>query len=84
MTALGLTLLPLPLSCAAMMRRHSSLTLLIEAHCGLEPDEEFARHFTQRRAMAVRHAMERIASSIDEPEGTTPLPGGTTSGGEPV
>ena len=53
--------LPSIRSVVAMLLRHTSLTLSIEAHCGLEPDHDFARHFTQRRAMAVRHAMERIA-----------------------
>jgi hypothetical protein len=43
-----------------MLRRHTGLSLSIEAHCGLEPDQDFARHFTQRRAMAVRQAMESV------------------------
>jgi len=40
---------------AMLLKRHPSLTLSIEAHCGLEaPTRAFARGFTRRRAESVR------------------------------
>ena len=48
-----------------MLRRHTALTLSIEAHCGLEAGEQYAEHFTRRRALAVRRAMERSRPASD-------------------
>jgi outer membrane protein OmpA-like peptidoglycan-associated protein len=44
-----------------MLRRHQGLSISIEAHCGLEAQARFAEHFTRRRAMAVRRALEKCA-----------------------
>ena len=44
-----------------MLRRHRGLSISIEAHCGLEAQARFAEHFTRRRAMAVRRALEECA-----------------------
>jgi len=44
-----------------MLRRHQDLSISIEAHCGLEAQARFAEHFTRRRALAVRRAMEECA-----------------------
>ena len=44
-----------------MLRRHQGLSISIEAHCGLEAQARFAEHFTRRRALAVRTAMEQCA-----------------------
>mmetsp|Transcript_152593 Transcript_152593/g.292209 ORF Transcript_152593/g.292209 Transcript_152593/m.292209 type:complete len:360 (+) Transcript_152593:52-1131(+) len=42
---------------AALLKKHTSLTVSIEAHCGLEaPSHSFARHFSRRRAESVRQA----------------------------
>ena len=47
----------------AMLRRHTQLRLSLEAHCGIEPDADWAVRFTRRRCMSVRRAMERIADT---------------------
>jgi outer membrane protein OmpA-like peptidoglycan-associated protein len=44
-----------------MLRRHTALTLSIEAHCGLDAHPDFARAFAQRRATSVRRTMETVA-----------------------
>ena len=45
---------------ADMLRRHTALEMSIEAHCGLEAQAHFAEHFTRRRALAVKRAMEEM------------------------
>ena len=52
----------------AMLRRHTALTLAIEAHCGLEAHPDFARQFARRRALSVRRCMEQIAEDQDAPD----------------
>jgi outer membrane protein OmpA-like peptidoglycan-associated protein len=51
-----------------MLRRHTALSLSIEAHCGLEAQARFAEHFTRRRALAVRSAMEEFAEQAGAPD----------------
>eukprot|EP01045_Picozoa_sp_COSAG04_P042746 COSAG04_NODE_13658_length_597_cov_0.674699_1_plen_154_part_10 len=58
--ALVYAALPSVTQVVKMLLRHTALTLSIEAHCGLEAGEQYAEHFTRRRALAVRRAMERI------------------------
>ena len=50
-----------------MLRRHTSLTLSVEAHCGLDAHADFAQHFSQRRALSVRRTMERVAEEQGAP-----------------
>ena len=50
-----------------MLRRHTALTLAIEAHCGLDAHAEFARIFSRRRALSVRRAMEQMAEELGAP-----------------
>ena len=47
----------------AMLRRHTTLKMSIEAHCGLDAPEDFARMFSQRRALSVRRRMAEIAEA---------------------
>ena len=43
---------------AAFLNRHSTITVAIEGHCGLEAPRAMARTFTRHRCAAVRHALE--------------------------
>jgi hypothetical protein len=59
--------LPALRSVTDMLRRHTALEMSIEAHCGLEAQPHFAQHFTRRRALAVKHAMEQMCEDSGVP-----------------
>ena len=50
-----------------ILRRHTTLALTVEAHCGLEAHPEFAKTFAKRRALSVRRTMEEIAEEQGAP-----------------
>ena len=57
---------------AVLLQKHTSLTLSIEAHCGLEaryamPLPGQAREFTRNRAEAVKEALEEQAAKANVP-----------------
>eukprot|EP01047_Picozoa_sp_COSAG01_P037310 COSAG01_NODE_2957_length_6795_cov_8.325119_5_plen_217_part_00 len=46
---------------ADLLLQHTSLSISVEAHCGLEAPTDAGRHFTKLRALAVKRAMEQHA-----------------------
>ena len=55
--------LPACRAVADMLLQHTSLSISVEAHCGLEAPTDAGRHFTKLRALAVKQAMEQHAQA---------------------